>query len=283
MPLAAELVSEAHSHTQMPQVTYALAGPVAVVSLNRPRYRNAMSRTMTYELDGALRRACTDDAVRVIVLRAEGAHFCSGHDLGTAEHARDLASRPYAPGAEGDFEKWSELDVEMCLRWRNLPKPLLGGAKGFCIYHACAVLSCCDIVVAAEDMKMMPSLVEYNTLPFDLHLNVRKAKEIMMMQRFVLAGEALELGLVNHVVAADQLDAELMRMATIIAKADPFHLRMMKQTTNQAQEHAGYTTFARSALSHWTSYVEKRRGEERSLPRVFACTVAVRCAVCGVW
>lgn len=128
-------------------ITYeTTADRLAVVSLNRPRVRNAVSRGMTYELDAAFARACDDSQVRVIVLRSEGEHFCSGHDLGSEVGLRELGAPPaYEPDVGGDFEKWSELDVEMCLRWRDLRKPLVAGVKGYCIYHGVAIASCADV------------------------------------------------------------------------------------------------------------------------------------------
>jgi enoyl-CoA hydratase len=128
-------------------ITYeTTADRLAVVSLNRQHVRNAVSRGMTYELDAAFARACNDPQVRVIVLRSEGKHFCSGHDLGSEVGLRELGAPPaYEPGVGGDFEKWSELDVEMCLRWRDLRKPLVAGVKGYCIYHGVAIASCADV------------------------------------------------------------------------------------------------------------------------------------------
>eukprot|EP00041_Stephanoeca_diplocostata_P027397 m.752407 g.752407 ORF g.752407 m.752407 type:complete len:290 (-) comp23169_c0_seq16:78-947(-) len=196
--------------------------------------------------------------VRVIVLRGNGEHFSSGHDLGTKEHSLDLQQDSYTsmgyPGPSGHYKMWSDLDVEMCLRWRQLSKPLIIGIQGYCIYHACAVMSCGDIVIAADNAKFMPSLVEVTTLPWDLALNTKKVKEILMMQRFILSHEAERLGLVNKVVEGGKLDTELQRLASIVAKGDPFHLRMMKQAANSAQDNAGYTAHIRSSLSHWMSY-----------------------------
>ena len=143
------------------QILYHTDGALAVVTLNRPRFRNAISRTMTHEIDAAFNAAVEDASVRVIVLRAEGDHFSSGHDLGSKEHIADLEANPYSKHPEGDYKKWLDLDTEMCLKWRQLPKPIVCGIKGYTIYHACAVMSCCDIILAADDAKIMPSLVEY--------------------------------------------------------------------------------------------------------------------------
>ena len=89
------------------QIQYEERGPIAVITLARPEVRNAISLTMTQELDDAFNRACRSHSVRVMVLRADGDHFSSGHDLGSDAHMRDLAERSYHPGPAGDFEKWS--------------------------------------------------------------------------------------------------------------------------------------------------------------------------------
>ena len=64
-------------------VRYEVRGPTAVITLNRPRYRNAQNSAVTYALDAAFQRATNDDAVAVIVLAGAGEHFCAGHDIGT--------------------------------------------------------------------------------------------------------------------------------------------------------------------------------------------------------
>lgn len=75
-----------------------------------------------------------------------------------------------------------------------------------------------------------------------------------MLQRFVLAPECERLGLVNRVVPTEELDHELQRTAKALCAADPFHLRMMKATVNQAQDIAGFTPSMRGGLSNWMSW-----------------------------
>lgn len=170
---------------------------IAVVSLNRPKYRNAISVRMAFTLDAALQAAEEDPRVKVIVLRGEGENFSSGHDLGTKEQIADVQARNYPVGPAGHYTYWSQNDLELCLKWRNLSKPLLGGLKGVCIYHAWAVAATCDILLAAEDAKIMPGAPsQYSSMPWDVALNARKAKELLMTQRFILADEAEELGMV---------------------------------------------------------------------------------------
>jgi enoyl-CoA hydratase len=104
--------------------------------------------------------------VGAIILCGAGDDFCSGHDLGSPEQLADIAANPYEVGVRGDVKKWRETDSEMCLKWRSLPKPTICAVQGYCIYHACAVASSCDIILAADDAKFMPSLVEATFLPW---------------------------------------------------------------------------------------------------------------------
>lgn len=236
------------------QIRYSVdaADGVGWVTLDRPGARNAFSRIMTQEVDDALTRATEDPRVRCIVLHGAGPCFSSGHDLGSQEQLEDLRRKPYEAGMRGDYQKWSDLDVEMCLRWRQLPKPLLCGVHSYCVYHACAVASCADIVIAADDARFMPSLVEATFLPWDVP--PRRAKEIMMMQRFVLAPEAVELGVAHRVVPRDRLHDELRATARHLATVDSFHLRMMKAACNHAQDAPGLAQGVRATLSHWAAY-----------------------------
>lgn len=259
--------------------TYALEAPpsgrgrgVAVVSLDRVGARNAFSLRMHRELDMLFDRACADPSVGAVVLRANGDHFSSGHDLGTAEQLAQLQAADYGERfggeVEGMFQKWSELDVEMCLRWRQLPKPLICGIKGYTIYHATAVVGVCDVVLCDETLRFMPGLLEMNSLLFDVGFSAKRAKELLMTQRFVLAPEALDLGLVNRVVASGELDEALLQLARVVARGDPFQLRMAKRAINQAQDGAGLSTAARASLSEWSafrwSWSEQQKAREGS-------------------
>jgi len=220
---------------------------------------------MTLELDRAFQNAAVDDKVKVIILRGEGTSFSSGHDLGTPEQNADPVWNTLSTtGMRGNYEKWSVLDTEACLRWRSIRKPVICAAKGFVVYHAYAVMSIADIVVAADDLKIMPSLTQFPSVTWDLALNPRKAKEIYMMQRFVLADEAEELGLVQRVVPKAKLDEECVRLARVLGKSDAFHLRMMKGSVNQSQDAAGYTTNMRNNLSHMASSIYSRQNDPTS-------------------
>src|SRR5437764_14735656 len=112
-------------------VAYEVRGSVAVVTMDRPEYRNAQNSKMTYALDNAFRRAVDDDAVKVIVLAGAGKHFSAGHDIGSP--GRDVAKsferrmlwadHVNKPAAEMLYTREHEVYLGMCRRWRDLPKP----------------------------------------------------------------------------------------------------------------------------------------------------------------
>eukprot|EP00040_Diaphanoeca_grandis_P026504 m.148589 g.148589 ORF g.148589 m.148589 type:complete len:295 (-) comp30608_c0_seq2:61-945(-) len=238
---------------------------VAIISLNRPETVNAISRLMTRELDLAFNRACADDCVNVIYLRGEGNHFSSGHDLGSdiqigdSSFPQEIDVRP-----RGEYLKWYVTDVEAALRWRRLRKPIVCGLKGYAIFHATVVACCADVVLASPDLKYMPSLVEANLFPWAASgAGAQKIKEIMFTQRFVLANEAMNLGIVNRVVPANDLDSECLKLAALIGNGDAYHVWMMKKMANGMQDVQGLESHVRSSLDTWTAF---RKDWERTNP-----------------
>ena len=121
-----------------PPVLYEHRGAVAVVSLNRPEYRNAQNSAMTYALDAALHRAAMDDGVAVIVLRGNGDHFSAGHDIGSPGRDVDVSyprltmwpDHVGKTGIESRLDRESEVYLELVRRWRDLPKPTVAMVQG---------------------------------------------------------------------------------------------------------------------------------------------------------
>lgn len=230
-------------------IQYETLGRVARVMLNRPRYRNAQSRVLIEELDAAFTEAVDDDEVRVIILGGVGEHFSSGHDLGTPEELEDLARRSYPKGIRGQYQRSWSRNVDNTLRWRDLPKPTIAQVQGYCIFGGWIIASAMDLVVASEDARLLPSLVQYFTAPWDL--GPKKAKEILFQNRFLTAHEAEELGFVNMVVPWAELEQRTLELAERIAQTDRFILRMMKFAVNQAQDTMGFRTAVRATHSSY--------------------------------
>lgn len=239
-----------------PVVLYREDGPVAVITLNRPEYRNAQNSAMTYALDAAFYRAAADDDVKVIVLAGAGRHFCAGHDIGTpGRDAHESFDRQAGlwwdhvgkQGAESRYARESEVYLGMCRRWRELPKPTIAMVQGACIAGALMLAWCCDLVVAADDaffadpvVKMGIPGVEYFAHPFVM--GPRFAKEFLFTGDRVDAGRALQLGMVNRVVPRADLETETMALAARIAEMPRLGLALAKKAVNQVEDIMGLQT-----------------------------------------
>ncbi len=234
-------------------------GGIAVVSLDRADKRNAQNNLMTYELN-----ACYDDAarrndVKVIVLRAEGPHFSAGHDLRDRttpdEFARVFPQSGFTgEGQEAMMAHEEEVYFNMCWRWRNIPKPVIAAAQGKSIAGALMLLWVADIIIAAEDATFSDPVVafgvngvEYFGHPWEF--GARKAKELLFTGDSFTAQEAMDLGMVNRVVPAGELDEAAMEMARRIATKPGFALKLAKESVNQALEAQGQYTAMRAAFS----------------------------------
>jgi enoyl-CoA hydratase len=251
------------------QVRYEVVAPkVARVVLDRPEKRNAQGTIMTYELDAAMRRACQDDEISVIILAAAGDHFSAGHDLsgtegGTpaAEDRVSLWGEYGAPGWEGAYTREREVYLEITERWRNAPKPVIAEVQGSVISGGLMLMWMCDIIVAAEDARFRDNTgsdmgvpgVEFFNHPYEL--GIRKAKEFLFTGGWLTASAALACGMVNHVVPRDQLAAKALELAVAIARTDRFALKLIKESVNNAQDNMGrrqtmQASFANHQIGH---------------------------------
>jgi len=220
---------------------------VEIVKLARPEYRNAQSRLLLEELDAAFAAAVDDPDVRVVLLEGEGEHFSSGHDLGTSEELADRQARPYPAGVLGEQRRSWVLNVELTLRWRDLPKPTIAAVHGYCIYGGWMIASAMDLVVAADDAMFLPAHVQYFSVPWDL--GVRRTKELLWLAEFVTGAQAVEFGLANHVVPRADLHEFALDLATRIARQDPFVAAMTKRSVNQMQDLQGFRNHITAAHS----------------------------------
>jgi len=239
--------------TETSVVTYETHGPVAVVRLNRPEYRNAQNSKVTYALDEAFTRATNDDEIKVIVLGGNGKHFCAGHDIGTPGRDIDESFERKAvmwwdhvgkEGVDSRFARESEVYLGMCRRWRELPKPTIAMVQGACIAGGLMLAWSCDFIVASDDaffsdpvVKMGIPGVEYFAHPWVT--NPRAAKEMLFTGDRFSAEQAERWGMVNHVVRRDDLETETLELAGRIAEMPRLGLALAKKAVNQAEDLMG--------------------------------------------
>ncbi len=247
-------------------VLYDVADGIARITLNRPQQRNAQSTELLHELDHAILSAGADPAVRVIVLAGAGDHFSAGHDLGTADEQAYRAANPMEPGIRGFYDRTWQLYVDMHLRWRNVPTPMIAAVQGYCIFGGWMIASTADVVFASDDAMFLASLFQYFSVPWDVP--PRRAKEILFQGRFVDAAQAKELGLVNRVVPRAGLMQAVLDYAADVAANDPQQMRMVKRAVNSAQDTMGFTAAITGAHSHYmlTWATEKDPGFTLAVP-----------------
>jgi enoyl-CoA hydratase len=234
-------------------------GSTGVVTLNRPRYRNAQNSAMTYALDGALHRAAMDDAVRVIVLRGAGDHFSAGHDIGSPGRDIDVSyprttmwpDHVGKPGVESRLNRESEVYLELVRRWRDLPKPTVAMVHGACVAGGLMLAWACDLLIASDDaffadpvVRMGAPGVEYLAHPFQMA--PRLAKEFLFLGDRMSAQRAHEVGMVNRVVPRADLDAVTFEIADRIAAMPPMALTLAKRAVNFAEDQMGL----RASIDH---------------------------------
>jgi enoyl-CoA hydratase len=242
--------------TNGPVVRYERHGPVAVVTMNRPRYRNAQNSAMTYALDAAFTRAVNDDDVAVIVLAGAGEHFSAGHDIGTPERDADRSFDRRAvlwwdhvgkAGADSRYAREMEVYLGMCRRWREIPKPTVAMVQGACIAGGLMLAWVCDLIVAAEDAFFADPVVrrgvpgvEYFAHPW--MLGPRLAKEMLFTGDRIDARRAYEIGMVNRVVPRPELSPGTIALAERIAAMPRFGLALAKRAVNQCEDQMGMRT-----------------------------------------
>jgi enoyl-CoA hydratase len=245
-------------------LAYEKLGAVLRITASRPEVLNAQSRVMIVELDEAFRAASDDADTRVIIVAGAGQHFSAGHDLGSREEMDDQKAHPVGPGIAENLKRLSELYLETCLRWRDVPKPTIAQVQGYCIMGGLMLASCCDLIIAADDalfadraVRWGGSHVQYFTMPWDL--GPRKAKEYLFTGDYIDAPTALELGLVNRVVKRDTLAEATLELAQRIALQDPFALKLAKASVNETMDIQGHRRAAEAAFKNYMLTIPHRQ------------------------
>ncbi len=231
---------------------------VARITLARPEAANAQDYLMLSELNETFDRAAQDDDIRVIVLAADGKHFSSGHDLRDDPDMADVAPvgtqcHFAAKGAEGYMAREAEMYVGLCWRWRNIAKPTIASVQGKVIAGGLMLVWPMDMIVCSDDATFSDPVVafgvnghEYFVHPYEA--GQRLAKDMLFTGRAIGADEALQHGMVNRVVARDDLEAETLALASHIAKRPMFGLTLAKQSVNNSMDAMGMYTSIQSAF-----------------------------------
>lgn len=218
-------------------------GAVATITLARPEAANAQSSQMIDELDAAFDVADADDAVRVVVLAADGKHFSAGHDLkeilaGTEAWAAMRAT------PEGKLRHEQVMYWDKLVKIRDFRKPTIAAVQGTCAAAGLMLACMCDLIVAADDARFSNPVARMSGVGVELlvepwELGARKAKEFMLCATTLSAAEAERYGLVNRVVPRDALAAEARVLADQVALVPPVTAEAIKASVNHMLDSAG--------------------------------------------
>lgn len=199
-------------------------GPVATLTLNRPKQINALSLNLMRECLAALDAVACDREVAVLVVRGAGKHFCAGHDLGEMQGGD-------VPGYRATFDTCTRL----MNAFQALPQPVIAQVHGVATAAGCQLVATCDLAVAEEGARFATPGVKIGLfcstpmVPLARAVGRKKAMEMLLTGEFIDAHEARACGLINKVVSAAALADETLALARRIAAASPLVLGLGKQ------------------------------------------------------
>ena len=226
-------------------VQYERRGPIAVLTLNRPDKLNAINAAMIDELGRALDAAEADDGVRVIVVAGAGKAFSAGFDL-------DMETGAGAPDPAA-IRRALHNDLRIIMRFWDSPKVTLAAVHRYCLGSAMELAVACDLTLAADDCLFGAPEVRFGSWIVALLLpwlvGPKQAKRMLLTgDDRVSASDALGMGLISDVVAADRLMDEALAVAQRIASNDPLAVKLTKQALNRSLDIAGLRAALAQAL-----------------------------------
>lgn len=249
---------------------------IGKITINRPRYRNAFTPTTVMQLSEAFDIAREDGSIRVVVLTGAGDKaFCSGGDM----NVKGLGGYIDSNG----IPRLNILDVQKKIR--SIPKPVIAMVNGYAIGGGHVLQVVCDLSIASENAifgQTGPKVGSFDAGLGSSYLarvvGQKKAREIWFLCRQYNAQEALQMGLVNHVVAFDKLEDEVVSWARTIMQHSPLAIRMIKAGLNAEldgqigiQELAGDATMlyymTDEAHEGSRAFLEKRKPNFNKAPR----------------
>jgi naphthoate synthase len=243
-------------------IRYELADGIAKITISRPEVRNAFRPETLIEISAALERAREDASVGVIVLTGEGPlAFCSGGDQSVRGDSGYVAA-----GAQLGRFHVTDLHVQM----RRTPKPIVAMVAGYAVGGGHVLHVVCDLTIAADNARFGQTGPKvgsfdggYGASLLAAQVGQKKAKEIWFLCRQYSAAEALEMGLVNTVVALEELEEETVRWCREMLGLSPFALRLLKASFNAAEDGmAGLQQLAHDANLLFYASEEAREGRE---------------------
>ncbi len=204
---------------------------VGTITLNRPEQLNAFSTQMATELAQALADMEADSRVRVLVLKAAGKAFCAGIDLNELQGKTTL-----------EYQRWFSLMESPLVAIGTMGKPVIAQVNGVAAANGAGLVAACDLAIASDSAKIGLTAINVGlncvgpVVPVARSIGRKRALELLFFGDLVPASRALELGLINLVVAKEELDRETMAWALRLAQKSPLALQIAKKAFYTAED-----------------------------------------------
>jgi len=240
---------------------------VITLTLNRAQAFNALSESMLAALQAAMERVAADDSARVVVIAAEGKAFCAGHDL------KEMRAEPSLDYYQRLFAQCSRFMLAL----QQLPVPVIAQVQGIATAAGCQLVAMCDLAVAVREAKFAVSGVNLGlfcstpSVALSRNLGRKAAFEMLVTGGFISADEAKDKGLINRVVEAGELQAEVAKLVdsilakprVAIAAGKGLFYRQLETGIADAYEDAARTMACNmmdaSALEGVQAFIDKRK------------------------
>ncbi len=252
----------------MSNVGLELEGHLAVVTLQRPERRNALSFDLMSELAECLDGIAQKPEVWVVILQAEGKVFSSGHDLG------EMTGR----GIE-DYRRIFEVCARLMTKIQSIPQPVIAQVQGVATAAGCQLVASCDLAVASSEATFATPGVKIGLfcstpmVALTRSIGRKRAMEMLLTGRPIDAATAAEWGLVNRVAPAAELAAETRKLAAQIAEASSFTVALGKRAFYKQidLDQAGAYEYAKEVMSQNALAEDAQEGIGAFLGKRKAC------------
>ncbi|WP_125612649.1 enoyl-CoA hydratase/isomerase family protein [Specibacter cremeus] len=235
------------------------ADGIAWITIDRPKKLNALSTAVMGELSAVLSAAEADPTVKVVVLQGVEKAFSVGYDIAEEVELGVSTAEQWHAGLSNN--------VGLTMQVWELSKPVIGAVSGWCLAGGCELAMACDMLIATEDAQFGEPEIRFGSGPVTLImpfvLGQKKTNELLYTGDIIDAPTALDLGLVNKVVPADQLQATVQKLARKVALTPLPILRYTKMALNRAYEAMGLRDAVKANLDIAavlnSAYTEERR------------------------
>jgi len=249
----------------MPNILTSTEGQLGIITLNRPERRNPLSLEVMLELIRTLDQFASDANTRVVILASTGKVFSAGHDLS------EMAGRTVA-----DYRRIFDVCTELMLKIQAIPQPVIAQVQGIATAAGCQLVATCDLAIASDGAQFATPGVKTGLfcstpmVALSRAVGRKRAMEMLLTGKMVDAATAVEWGLINRAVPAEQLEEETRRLACHIAQASSFTVALGKQAyyaqidLDQAKAYAyakevmTMNSLAQDAQEGITAFLEKR-------------------------